>query len=64
MTNGIQLPWTMPIFFSGFLGVGLSGVFLQLFLLSINTIIYLPFVRKMGKEEAQNENSLHNNSGL
>lgn len=46
-TNGIQLPWTMPIFISGFLASGLSGLILQLFLLILNIVIYMPFIKRL-----------------
>lgn len=44
-TNGIQLPWTTPIFISGFLSSGISGSLLQTVLLIIDILIYLPFVK-------------------
>ena len=49
-TNGIQLPWTVPIFISGFLASGLSGLMLQVFLLIINIIIYMPFIKRVERE--------------
>lgn len=45
-TNGIQLPWTMPIIISGYLSSGFSGMILQIILLFINMLIYFPFVLK------------------
>lgn len=44
-TNGVQIPWTTPIFISGFLVSGYSGIVLQVVLLIINVIIYLPFIK-------------------
>ena len=46
-TNGVQLPWTTPIFISGFLSSGISGLLLQMVLLIIDVLIYLPFVKMM-----------------
>lgn len=46
-TNGILLPWTTPPLISGFLSSGTSGLILQLFLLILNVIIYIPFVMKL-----------------
>ena len=46
-TNGIQLPWTTPIFISGFLSSGISGMLLQLCLLIIDILVYIPFIKKM-----------------
>lgn len=50
-TNGVQLPWTTPIFISGFLSSGISGFLLQIVLLTINILIYLPFVKSLINEK-------------
>ncbi|MWV47157.1 PTS transporter subunit EIIC [Paenibacillus sp. HJL G12] len=52
-TNGIQLPWTTPPFISGFLSSGISGLFLQVCLLVLNVLIYLPFVKKLDNSSKQ-----------
>lgn len=61
ITLGVQLPWTTPIGFSGYLVTGsINAVFLQLFLLVINMLIYYPFLKildnKYLQEESINEN--------
>lgn len=42
----VQVTWTTPIFFSGYLSTGsISGVILQAVLLVVGTLIYIPFFR-------------------
>lgn len=53
-TNGIQLPWTTPIFISGFLSTGGSGVVLQFVLIIIDILIYVPFIIKLDKKMINN----------
>ncbi|WP_028863393.1 PTS sugar transporter subunit IIC [Psychromonas aquimarina] len=43
--NGMPIPWTTPIFISGFLTAGVKGALMQLVNLVLITLIYLPFVR-------------------
>lgn len=52
-TVGIALPWTMPPIISGFLATGshFSGAILQIVLLIIDTLIYLPFVKVTDHDE-------------
>lgn len=49
LTNGVQLPWTTPILISGYLSSGITGLLLQIGLLIINVLIYLPFVINQDK---------------
>ncbi len=61
ITSGVQLPWTTPIGFSGFLVTGtIMGSVVQIALLAINMAIYYPFFKLLDKryleEEHQNEN--------
>lgn len=44
-TNGIQLPWTMPIIISGFLVSGWQGAVLQGLLFILGMFIYYPFIK-------------------
>jgi len=57
LTNGIQLPWTTPIIFSGFLVSGWQGAVLQGLLFVLGMFIYYPFIKVMDdqylREEAQ-----------
>lgn len=49
-TSGIAIPWTTPIFISGFLTTGVSGAILQGVNLIIATVIYIPFVKVLDKQ--------------
>lgn len=53
--NGINIPWTMPIFFSGFLSTNWVGAVFQLVLLAIGVFIYLPFIKVMDKQYLEEE---------
>lgn len=61
-TSGISIPRTTPIFISGFLTTGISGIVLQAVNLVIATAIYTPFVKILDKqylhEESQSENAM------
>ncbi|HCB1503083.1 PTS system cellobiose-specific IIC component [Klebsiella oxytoca] len=54
-TSGISIPWTTPIFISGFLTTGISGVVLQAVNLVIATVIYLPFIKVLDKQYLHEE---------
>ena len=54
-TNGIQLPWTTPIVFSGFLVSGWQGAVLQVLLLFLGMVIYYPFVKMMDRQYLEEE---------
>ncbi len=42
----VQVTWTTPIFFSGYLSTGsIAGVILQVVLLIVGTLIYMPFFK-------------------
>ncbi|MGO3750849.1 PTS sugar transporter subunit IIC, partial [Vagococcus salmoninarum] len=45
ITNGIQLPWTMPILLSGFILSGWKGVILQTIQIGLSFVIYYPFFK-------------------
>lgn len=57
--GAIQVPWTCPPFISGFLIGGWRTALLQLIILSLSFLVYLPFVRRVDKlnliEEAKTE---------
>ncbi|MFV0479041.1 MAG: PTS sugar transporter subunit IIC [Anaerorhabdus sp.] len=56
VTSGVQLPWTTPIGFSGFLVTGsITAVFLQFMLLALDMLIYFPFFRILDKKYAEEE---------
>lgn len=56
-TNGIMIPWTTPVFLSGYLVSGISGVFLQALILVVCFIIYYPFVKAVDKQLLEKENN-------
>lgn len=54
--GGVQLPWTTPIGFSGFLITGgLTAVAFQFFLLFVNMAIYYPFFRILDNKYLEEE---------
>ncbi|HFG9706330.1 TPA: hypothetical protein ACGI5B_002863 [Clostridioides difficile] len=56
LTNGVQLPWTTPIIFSGFLTTGWQGAVLQLVLLILGIFMYIPFIKMLDKQYLREEN--------
>lgn len=55
-TNGVQLPWTTPIFISGFLATGsIKGAILQLFNLVIGIFLWIPFIKIIDKKHLEEE---------
>lgn len=60
-TNGVQLPWTTPILFSGFLTTGIRGAILQALLFVLGVIIYIPFIKIMDKQYLLEENKENEN---
>ncbi|MDZ5782658.1 PTS cellobiose transporter subunit IIC [Marinococcus luteus] len=54
---GIIVPWTTPIFLSGFLATGNAwqGAVLQLFNLAVVFIIWFPFLRILDRQYVRNE---------
>lgn len=55
LTNGVQIPWTTPIVFSGFLVSGWQASILQVILLVIGCFMYLPFIKILDKQYLQEE---------
>ena len=56
VTSGIQLPWTTPIGFSGYLITGsFKAVILQLGLLALNMAIYYPFMKLLDNQYLKDE---------
>ncbi|MCM0582048.1 PTS sugar transporter subunit IIC [Weissella diestrammenae] len=58
-TVGIVIPWVMPPVLSGFLATGshISGAVLQIVLIIIDVLLYLPFVKVMDNDEVKLEQS-------
>lgn len=55
ITNGVMIPWTTPVFLSGYLVSGISGAVLQGLILAIAFIIYYPFVKAVDKHMVKKE---------
>ncbi|AMC93951.1 PTS sugar transporter subunit IIA [Erysipelothrix larvae] len=55
-TFGISIPWTMPIFFSGWLATGsFKAAFFQIFLLILGILVYYPFFKVLDKQYLEEE---------
>lgn len=57
-TNGVMIPWTTPVFLSGYLVSGISGVFFQILILVICFVIYYPFVKALDKQLLEKESQV------
>lgn len=55
--NIIDIPFGIPIFISGFIGWGISGIIVQAIIVAIGTILYLPFVLFANKQAASDEDN-------
>jgi PTS system cellobiose-specific IIC component len=54
--NGIQVPWTMPLFFSGMMATGsLMGGVLQLFNMAVVFVIWFPFLKFIDRMNVRKE---------
>ncbi len=56
LTNGVTLPWTVPVVISGFLTTNWTGALLQAFLVILGVVIYLPFVKVLDNRYLTKEN--------
>jgi cellobiose PTS system EIIC component len=56
--SGVMLPWSTPAIISGFLVAGWKGALLQIVILAISVVVYLPFFKKQDaityKQEQEN----------
>lgn len=56
VTSGVQLPWTTPIVFSGFLVTGsVMGSLVQIVMLAMDIAIYYPFFKLLDKRYLEDE---------
>lgn len=55
--TGVQVPWTTPPIISGFIIGGFKGAFIQLVILFLSILIYLPFMKKQDQAFIENEKS-------
>ncbi|MDW2745198.1 PTS cellobiose transporter subunit IIC [Atlantibacter subterraneus] len=58
LTSGLEIPWTTPIFISGFLICGWKGMLFQAINLAVAMTIYYPFVMALDKQYLREENAL------
>ena len=55
-TFGLSIPWTTPIFFSGWLATGsIIASFFQIFLLVLGCLLYYPFFKVLDKQYLEQE---------
>lgn len=56
-TVGVVIPWTMPPIISGFLATGshISGSILQIVLIILDTVLYLPFFKMIDRQRLAQE---------
>ena len=52
--NTVDVPFGVPIFLNGFVGHGWQGVVIQLIILAVGTLIWIPFVL-MANRQAEKE---------
>ncbi|TIJ11809.1 PTS sugar transporter subunit IIC [Escherichia coli] len=55
LTSGLEIPWTTPIFISGFLICGWKGMLFQAINLIVAMTIYYPFVMTLDKQYLRDE---------
>lgn len=53
--NGIQLPWTCPLGISGFFATNWAGAVLQILLLVVGVLVYLPFIKAVDRQYLEEE---------
>lgn len=58
LTSGLEIPWTTPIFISGFLICGWKGMLFQAINLAVAMTIYYPFVMALDKQYLREENAV------
>lgn len=55
-TNGVALPWTTPLGFSGYLSTGsLRASIFQILLLALGCVVYYPFIKILDKNYLKDE---------
>lgn len=57
-TNGVALPWTTPLGFSGYLSTGsIKAAIFQIILVGLGCVIYYPFIKILDKQYLKDEHS-------
>ncbi|MEW7313157.1 PTS sugar transporter subunit IIC [Buttiauxella gaviniae] len=62
LTSGLEIPWTTPIFISGFLICGWKGMLFQAINLAVAMAIYYPFVMTLDRQYLRDENEQAENN--
>ncbi|MDV5972335.1 Lichenan permease IIC component [Streptococcus canis] len=57
---GVTLPWSTPAIISGFMVGGWQGVFVQILVLVMSTLVYFPFFKIQDRIACQNEAAAEN----
>jgi len=57
LTSGLEIPWTTPIFISGFLICGWKGMLFQAINLAVAMAVYNPFVMALDRQYLREENA-------
>ena len=55
MYSGVYVPWTTPPIISGLIAGGWRTALLQVVMIVVSVVIYLPFVRKLDLAALENE---------
>ena len=55
LLQGIEIPWTTPVFISGAIAAGWKGVVLQMVNFVVATLIYYPFVKTLDRQYLEEE---------
>ena len=57
-TNGVEIPWTTPLGFSGYLSTGsLKAALFQVILVVLGCVVYYPFIKILDKNYLKDEQS-------
>ncbi len=64
-TNGVALPWTTPLGFSGYLSTGSwKAAIFQIFLVAMGCLVYYPFIKILDKQYLKDEQANQGDSEL
>lgn len=64
-TNGVALPWTTPLGFSGYLSTGSwKAALFQIFLVAMGCLVYYPFIKILDKQYLKDEQANQGDSEL
>lgn len=61
--NGVIMPWTTPPVISGFLSSGAAGAILQIIMIGVGILIYMPFIQTMDKQYLEEEKEATGQAG-